>query len=525
MRTYNILISILILIGFSGRCEATIYHSDGSAASVQALHNAALDGDTITLPTGTFSWTNRVTITKAITIQGQTTTDTVNGTANDQTNLVDNLVRVSGGQGYFNISRGARITGITFTGQGGLQTPMSNGAIRIGGNVPVRVDHCHFKHLNHSPMIAVWDANFGVADHNLFDDFVNENFTFLIEMADYGGADNGDGAFADVAGYGGPTFWFIEDNYISYTHWNGGGGGGVDAFHGGKYVFRYNKVFNATTLGHSTGMTWPRGRGVRAQEVYNNEWHMDANGTIDGTTGGSALYHDNSFYGVLQYGIGLQVYRAIWSFGSPFYGADGSSPWDVNDAHGLYESGTATSGTNTSITDTSKNWATNHWAGYSVKRPSDGAAALITGNSNNTLQVASWQNENWATGNRYEIRQVLIILDQPGRGSGDLIDVQNPAWPNQELEPCYSWNNIHYPAGEHLNFSRRTGAQTILQGRDYFNDTPMPDYTPYTYPHPLTKSQLPRELKASSPQQPSKKRQKWGKAKKSGTTKWLNRNQ
>ena len=108
--------------------------------------------------------------------------------------------------------------------------------------------------------------------------------------------DNGDGAFADVAGYGGPNFWFIEDNYINYTHWNGGGGGGVDAFHGGKYVFRYNKVFNATTLGHSTGSTWPRGRGVRAEDIYNNEWHMDANGTIDGATGGSALYHDNSFF-------------------------------------------------------------------------------------------------------------------------------------------------------------------------------------------------------------------------------------
>ena len=50
---------------------------------------------------------------------------------------------------------------------------------------------------------------------------------------------------------------------------------GVDAFHGGKYVFRYSKVFNATMLGHSTGSTWPRGRGVRAEDIYNNEWHMD----------------------------------------------------------------------------------------------------------------------------------------------------------------------------------------------------------------------------------------------------------
>ena len=50
---------------------ATIYQSDGSAANVQALHNAALDGDTIILPPGTFMWSRPVTISKAIKIQGE----------------------------------------------------------------------------------------------------------------------------------------------------------------------------------------------------------------------------------------------------------------------------------------------------------------------------------------------------------------------------------------------------------------------------------------------------------------------
>ena len=63
---------IVILTGFSApRCGATVYHSDGSAANVQALHNAALtNGDTITIPAGTFRWSTPVTISKAIKLQG-----------------------------------------------------------------------------------------------------------------------------------------------------------------------------------------------------------------------------------------------------------------------------------------------------------------------------------------------------------------------------------------------------------------------------------------------------------------------
>src|SRR5258705_9757634 len=103
-RTGTLLLALFLGVCFAPRCGATVYHSDGSAINVQYIHDTqAVNGDTITIPAGSFSWIIHVTITKAVIIQGQTTTDTVNGTANDQTNLVDNLVRVPGGQGYFNI--------------------------------------------------------------------------------------------------------------------------------------------------------------------------------------------------------------------------------------------------------------------------------------------------------------------------------------------------------------------------------------------------------------------------------------
>src|SRR5262249_50379291 len=102
-------------------CEATVYFSDGSQASVQALQDAALDGDTIILPAGTFSWTSRLNITKGITLQGQTTI-TGAGTSNpsiiDGTVIAEDTPRTGPGAGVISASLTAsqslRITGITF---------------------------------------------------------------------------------------------------------------------------------------------------------------------------------------------------------------------------------------------------------------------------------------------------------------------------------------------------------------------------------------------------------------------------
>ena len=84
------------------------------------------------------------------------------GVCNDQTKLVDNLVRVGGGQGFFHVTTTGcqsviRITGITFTGVGGLTTTMNNGAVRFFGNsTQVRLDHCHFTgFLRHSNYFVI----------------------------------------------------------------------------------------------------------------------------------------------------------------------------------------------------------------------------------------------------------------------------------------------------------------------------------------------------------------------------------
>ena len=411
MKVSGIFLLILILGGFSGpRCAATVYNSNGSAANVQQIHdNQAVDGDTITLPNGTFTWTTTLHLTKEVTIIGNTTTDPVNGTAVQNTIVKDNISNRNNPIISIDANGGQRISGIAFLG---LNTNvMFNGGIRLeSGSVPVRIDHCYFHGLHCYPTIGVFDKNWGVIDHNVKDDSVtgNEGFCHYWPGAH---TDLGDSLFEAPAGFGGPNFLFLEDNYMD---------GGCDLTAGGKMVVRHCIITGNNSLAeHGTSRTFHDGRGGRAYEVYNCQFRYDNNfSSLDGPDGGSAVYHDNTV-SPHTYGIATQVYRAFQSYGPPFGLADGHNPWDLN-----------------------YNPQTN--------RPQR-------------------------------------ILDQPGLGAGSHINRNTPAWPNAVNEPMYSWNNTNTDDGTQFGYTPTTdGGFTILPGRDYFNNTPMPGYTPYTYQHPLT---------------------------------------
>jgi hypothetical protein len=228
------------------------------------------------------------------------------------------------------------------------------------------------------------------------------------------------------------------------------------------------------------------------------------------------IAHDNTFVGIKPKGFGLQTYRTFHNYGDDIWkGADGRNGWDYNvteadgvthiDGHSphLFNSGTITSASGNdpaSVRDTSKSWTPNRWIGYELRRTSDGATAYISGNTSNALTVRQWSPgpANWAAGQAYEIRRVLRAIDQPGSGAGDLLtgDTPTPRWLNQAREGCYSWNNIYTPDGSHINFSQGINAgfgPGLVQGLDYFNDSSMPGYTPYPYPHPLVRD-LPRAV-------------------------------
>ena len=253
-------IVIWIWNGFSAL--GTVYHSDGSAASVQGLHNAALNGDTITIPAGTFNWATKVTISKSITLQGAGVgntiiKDAVNGTQLIQVGLVANNL--------------TRITGIEF--QNGGRTSVGaapGGIIRVDGSntngSQFRFDHCKWTDLNG---YFVTNTVIGVIDHNT----VTVGNKVLEWIYPYGsnwnGRTYGDGSWTDPANYGSPLFLFIEDNTFTNTRTTVQGTL-TDGFNGARFVVRHNVINNLVIGNHGTESPG-RGRSSRAYEAYNNQ--------------------------------------------------------------------------------------------------------------------------------------------------------------------------------------------------------------------------------------------------------------
>src|SRR4029077_8302346 len=100
-----------------------------------------------------------------------------------------------------------------------------------------------------------------------------------------------------------------------------------------------------------------RGRGARAEEIYNNTFSDLNHGTgqnrfLGTSRSATILMHDNQitgYWGNLAC-FELSVYRAEFPF-FPWGAADATTVWDVNDPAGVFFSGTAAANsTNNTVT-------------------------------------------------------------------------------------------------------------------------------------------------------------------------------
>jgi len=498
------LLAALLFAGSGAAQAKTITALTPSFFHVNSAIGSAVDGDTIIVPAGKATWTSKLVITKAITLMGKTTTDSVAGTAVDQTIIQYNNSAATPAQIYVQSVAGKsyRITGLTFQAYPGNTVHPPGFIVLSGQSQQVRVDHCDFQEMpNVDKLFAVGDGVYGVMDHNVIR-LKNAQCLYLSNGNSGSTNSYGHATWAKPSDWGGPTFFFVEDNYIRYS----GGGDLIDGNAGMKVVVRHNHVYNNDFANHGTEGTE---RGGRAMEVYANDFHAltTAKNYVGGTRSGGILFYNNNWSAdsvALAGDWSMAVFREDVTNPNQRFtgwqGADGSCPWDANDTegngtyvagHAPYQywpktSGSATAGTGTTLHQVvdggSPGWSTDWFRGFGIRKMDDGFISRIKDTTNgNTNLIGNPTIFNirvqWAPGSPYQIHRVLVALDQEGRGQGDLVGGTANAfinqvtgtrtWPHQVLDPVYAWNNHELRSGKYVGV--HSGYPTLLANRDFYN--------------------------------------------------------
>jgi hypothetical protein len=495
---------------------ATVDANSPSYSDVAGAIASVMDGDTVTIPAGTATWSRTLRVAKGITIQGAGVGVTIIKDSLQNGRLIDWTLAA----GY-----PSRLTGIEFQDGGRI-----NGGGAPGGVLHVdgsntdgsmfRWDNCKWNNVNGAPVL---DTVVGVVDHCAFitDKFGNAIYIYSSRWNDQ---NNGDGSWAAPTGFGSSQFLFIED--CSFSHTQPSLHDVTDAYAGARFVVRHCTIFNGGPHNHGTESTG-RARGSRAMEVYNNTYTgTDLNRFVGGSRSGGVLFHDNSISGYGAAPVFTLVNVRNYMPFTPWGGADGSNAWDVNERITFFTGKAASNSSNLTVAVSGAKWTTNQWAGYVLYRTSNvcNSGSLnygeIQSNTSTTITFTGnggYQNPpsmSICAGDTLEIRKVDHALDQCGRAGGSLITGDPPvrpaAWNDQVTEPCYSWNNRS--GNTEVNFSPGPGVRANVH---FFNNTPMPGYTPYVYPHPLTKGlpppeQITRKLKGNSQDNLRKERRPWG---------------
>lgn len=428
---------LFLTFGTEGNC-ATIVAKSPSQADVQAAVNSAGEGDTVTVPAGSATWSSTVTITnKAVSVLGAGMGNTII-TCNNM-----NAFNVNGVDGKF-----FRISGMTFRGSPG-GNGYSSFIIRIFGTSRAwRIDHIHFDSTTGGfGMIGVDGYTYGVVDNcKVTGPQPVHWFVRPYENAFCPPYDSGSYAWKRPLSLGTANAVYIESNDIRYDKWVQTSTSPVwDARSGARYVARYNYIKNAFAGHH--GAESHHARGTVSWEIYNNTFEYDALIWVPlNLRGGAGVIHGNRFI---------------------FHGGNSGSPFVISE----YRSGGKASG--------------DPWLNSCDSTP-EYICSIFSGDKNPLTTTGSCpdgmgvpiQTDGNTDGTGWPCRDQIGIAYN---GSDDRI---------QASDPVYEWNNVCEEGcgtgGANPNFVVHQGATVVKLGRDYFNDTQKPGYTPLAYPHPLT---------------------------------------
>jgi hypothetical protein len=463
---------IAILLLARGPTDAAVIEAQSaSRADVGAAVAAAQDGDTVTIPAGTATWTTTLTVGKNIQIIGAGESSTVINENLSRTGsppiIQVTLTHESSPPDY-----SFRLSGMTFhsSNQSGTALASDHAFIMLSGlshttdsPVPyvhgcvsrVRIDHLTWDNLNGLALLV--DSCLGVADHitQTTTTSVYQAYPIKVFMNNWTPATNPDtgmalptsylaakgfGSWADDPYWGTDKFWFFEDcNFTVPDSTNV-----ADDEIAARVVFRHC-TFNGGGGVASHGMEGRAQPGIKQQEVYNN--YFVTNRLFAQHRGGSALYFNNKSTAMPK-GMSFYVYRQSRTE-TNWGGTSGDNRYDNNAGGEPIYTGTVTStnGTDT-ITDSNQSNFNSidmtDGAIYNVNDLDDPADSTLdpgwkykhgtvaaVGGKTLTLNYESGTGGDstygdfgpkWAIGHHYEIRKVLAAYGQPGQGKGSLLN-------------------------------------------------------------------------------------------------------
>ena len=471
--------------------------TDGTSGDVQRKINEAADGDIVTLPAGTKTWTTGVIIpkSKAITLEGAGIGSTIIRDGVQFGPLL--IINVRTGDN----TKLVRITGIEFQ-NGGRAKPLPGniGVIRWVGtdnrtDARVRWDHCKYWKLN-GPISA--NTLIGVWDH-LECSPLRGPLSYLHHEF-WNGGTHSDKSFSDPIVWGDANWLFIED--CTFT---GTGSGIFDAYKGARLVVRHNELHDMTLQTHGTESGGGRSRGVVAIDCYNNKFIGSAGrrGPVAIIRSGVHRFTNNKAINWADPRIGYRCYRLFWDWvRSGFGGADGTNPLDVNQSGGPFYTGTANGNAGPlTVTVDGTPWTDGQWVGYTIKKTTgfmtdfnagqQQVFSIIIANTSNKITYHEAfrppKSLSFSKGDQFKLYKVLQAVDQPGRMGGTISGI-GPGFSkrsnDQVTSPSYEWDNTP-PLTPGL-----AGDLVIRANEHYFTDHRAPPegtYSHYTYPHPLQK--------------------------------------
>jgi len=232
-------------------------------------------------------------------------------------------------------------------------------------------------------------------------------------------------------------------------------------------VYHHDGSDNASTLSAS-GASWTT-----------NEWqNMTIYNLTDGSTASIASNTSTTITATLSGGT--------------------DNDWDlydrfivVNDTIGSHDGSSNAS----TLTDSGMSWTTNEFndGTYTVWNETDGSKGTITANDGTTVTatLSGGTDNDWDSGDTFKISRGYPWRDQIGTGK-DTTKYDGSFYPQGMSYKfgAFEWNNLYDTNGDlvgdnDVDFSLvNDGSQSLVENRDYHNDTTPGWYTALTYPHP-----------------------------------------